>query len=71
MDPLESGLFTLKSSCIESNQLSVAYGRQGTTVENRSGPRRSCSKSAVEAWGQKEMESTPNKRQEGDTDSEE
>jgi hypothetical protein len=53
MDPLESGLFTLKSSRAESDQLSIVYGRQGITVENRSGPRRSSSKYRVEARIQK------------------
>ncbi|CAJ2673011.1 unnamed protein product [Trifolium pratense] len=43
-DPLESGLFTLKSSRAEPDQLSIVYGKQGITVENRSGPRRSGSK---------------------------
>ena len=37
-DPLESGLFTLKLSHAESDQLSIVHGRQGITVENRSGP---------------------------------
>jgi hypothetical protein len=38
---LESGLFTLKSSRAEPDQLSIVYGRQGITVKNRSVPRRS------------------------------
>ncbi|MCI98315.1 hypothetical protein A2U01_0119618, partial [Trifolium medium] len=33
----------------EPDQLSVVYGRQGITVENRSRPRRSSSKNAVGA----------------------
>ncbi|MCI02767.1 hypothetical protein A2U01_0023801 [Trifolium medium] len=41
MGPLESRLFTLKSSRTEPDQLSVVYGRQSITVENRSGPWRS------------------------------
>ena len=48
-DPLESGLFTLKSSRTESDQLSVACDRQGITVENQIGPRRSGGKKEVEA----------------------
>jgi hypothetical protein len=47
-DPSMSGPFTLKSTRAEPDQLSIVYGRQGTTVENQSGPRRSSSKSAVE-----------------------
>ncbi|PNX64284.1 hypothetical protein L195_g062041, partial [Trifolium pratense] len=41
MNLLESGLFTLKPLRAEPDQLSIAYGRQGSTVENRSGTRRS------------------------------
>lgn len=52
-EPLESGLFTLKSSRDESDQLSIVYGRQGITVENRSGSGRSSSKYGVEARIQK------------------
>ncbi|PNX71288.1 hypothetical protein L195_g027163 [Trifolium pratense] len=55
MDPLESELFTLKSLCAEPDQLGIVYGRQGITVENRSGPRRSRSKNMVEALTHKEV----------------
>ncbi|PNX87837.1 hypothetical protein L195_g043934, partial [Trifolium pratense] len=48
VDPLEFGLFTLKSSRAEPDQLSIVYGRQGITVENRSGPSKSSNKNAVE-----------------------
>ncbi|MCI63638.1 hypothetical protein A2U01_0084895, partial [Trifolium medium] len=53
--PLESGLFTLKSSCAEPVQLSIVHGRQSITVENRSGPRRSNSKNGAEAQTQMEV----------------
>ncbi|PNX62799.1 hypothetical protein L195_g061319, partial [Trifolium pratense] len=39
----------------EPDQLSIVYGRQGITVENRSGPRRSRSKNMVEAQTHKEV----------------
>ncbi|MCI79633.1 hypothetical protein A2U01_0100904, partial [Trifolium medium] len=53
--PLESELFTLKPLHAEPVQLSIVYGRQGITVENRSGPRRSSSKNGVEAQTRMEV----------------
>ncbi|MCI40915.1 hypothetical protein A2U01_0062148, partial [Trifolium medium] len=54
-DPLESGLFTLKPLRAEPIQLSIVHGRQGITLENRSGPRRSSSKNEVEAQTQEDV----------------
>jgi hypothetical protein len=55
MDPLESRLFTLKSSHIEPGQLNIVYDRQGITVKNQSGPRRLGSENAVGARTRKEV----------------